>query len=196
MRGEVRVEILSVSFDPRKNQFSPSDRVAGLEERLCSARLCRWIRKEEDRSTCRCTRPQIKQTGYAENHELCRTHRSHSHHGDQPAVIDVVLRHRRPIAANEVGLAGGLAHERTRFPEAGQKSIDCPRHDVRESDTVELEDDPLQSALEGVLDEYQKAVHVDVFPVLVRGSVVLSAATTIPRIGSFLRTSMPRSTEG
>src|SRR5213082_3134058 len=52
----------------------------------------------------------------AEDHELGRVHGGHADQADQPAVVQVVLRHGGAVAAHEEGTVGLLAHQRAVLP--------------------------------------------------------------------------------
>src|SRR5687768_13500446 len=78
---------------------------------------------------------------HAEDDEFRRPHRRDSNLANQPAVEDVVLRHRRTVAGDEEGLVFGAAEQRAFAPLRAQEEPDgvldaCPQPVV-----VRLEDD-------------------------------------------------------
>ena len=52
----------------------------------------------------------------AEDHELGRLDRRDADQADQPAVVEIVLRHRRAVAADEERLLGLVAEQRAVLP--------------------------------------------------------------------------------
>src|SRR5437660_1613316 len=98
----------------------------------------------------------------SDDHELGRLHRRHADDEDQPAVVDVVLCHRGPVALDEEGLLGGPAHERPVAPNRGEEHGDALPDTRPRQLVVGLEDDPLRAAVEGCLQEDEEPAHVDV----------------------------------
>src|SRR5690606_30204345 len=80
----------------------------------------------------------------AEDHELGGTQRRHAHEADQPPVVQIVLRHRRPIAADEVRLFG-LGAEQPAVAELVEQEVFDRTADVRpQLRAVVLEHRPLR----------------------------------------------------
>src|SRR5262252_3360255 len=87
----------------------------------------------------------------AEDHELGRLDRGDADQADQPAVVEIVLRHGAAVAQNEVGFIGGRAHERAVTPLHLEKVLDGAGDVAPQRLVVGLEDDPLRSLVDGVL---------------------------------------------
>jgi hypothetical protein len=88
-----------------------------------------------------------------EDHELGWVRRRDTDQTDESAVVDIVLRHRRAIAADEVRLLGLRAHQRTGLPDAEEERFDRLDDALPERLIIRFEYDPLRAAVDRVLQE-------------------------------------------
>src|SRR5690349_6117277 len=97
----------------------------------------------------------------SEDHELGRLDRGDADEADHAAVVEVVLRHRRPIAANEERLLGRVAEQRPVHPLDEQEVLDRV-DDVRpQLRSVGLEDRVLRGPVDRVLEVDEVPADVD-----------------------------------
>ena len=87
---------------------------------------------------------------------------------DEPAVVDVVLRHRRAIAADEVRLLRLVAEQRALLPLVEQEVVDRASYVRPQRLAVGLEHRPLRSLVDRVLEEREVAAQVHVLPLGIR----------------------------
>src|SRR5438094_6312911 len=80
----------------------------------------------------------------AEDHELRRLDRRHADEADEAPIVQVVLRHRRAIAAHEVRLLRPLAEQRAVAPLDFEEVLDGLRDVGPEAVAVGLEHCPLR----------------------------------------------------
>ncbi len=106
----------------------------------------------------------------AEDHELGRPHRRDADEYDEPAVVDVVLRHRGPVAPDEERVLRLRPDQAAVAPERGQELLDLLADARPEPLVVRLEHDPLGGLVDGCLDEGSEAADVDVLPLRVVGA--------------------------
>src|SRR3954454_22661855 len=105
----------------------------------------------------------------SEAHEFGRAHRRDPDLGDQPAAVDVVLGHRRSVAADVEGFVLGRPHQRAVAPHPSQEqpyAIVDPRPQPL---AVRLERGPRRAVLDRALEEQEQAAHADIFPQRVAG---------------------------
>ena len=88
---------------------------------------------------------------------------------DQPAVVDIRLRHRRAVAFDEVRLFDLGSFEAAVAPDQSQKIGNRSAHPRPQIFLVRLEDHPLQAAVDRCLDENHQPAHIEVFPVGIAG---------------------------
>src|SRR6187402_33099 len=105
----------------------------------------------------------------AEDHELRGSHDGDPDMADQPPVLDVVLAHRGLVTADEERLLGGAAEQRAGAPLRLQEPLDRRGHAAPGVGRVRLEHDPLGAALDGRLEEDQRAPDIDVLELRVAG---------------------------
>src|SRR5664280_679695 len=109
-------------------------------------------------------RRAARELGKAEDHELGRLHRGDPDVDDQLSGIDrfggVVL----AVALHVEGLGRGGAEERAVAPGADQERPDGALHALPEVQVVRLEDDPLRSEQDRLLDVVEEPAHVQVAP--------------------------------
>src|SRR5215472_15261281 len=104
----------------------------------------------------------------AENHELGRLDGRHADQADQPAIVEIVLRHRAAVAEDEVRLVGSLAEQRSVAPLNLEEVLDGPGDVAPQRLVVGLEYDPLSRFIDGVLEIDEQPPHVDVEPFRIR----------------------------
>src|SRR4051812_41038698 len=103
----------------------------------------------------------------AEDDELGGPQRRDANLADQPTVIEIVLVHRRAIAAHEERLLGLVAEEGAHLPLVEEEVLDRAA-DVRpQALAVGLEHRPLRALVDGVLEVDEVAPQVDVLPFLI-----------------------------
>ena len=100
----------------------------------------------------------------AEDDELGRVQRRHADQADQPAVVEIVLRHRRAVAADEVGVLRLVAEQRAVLPLVEQEVGDGAAHVGPQLGAVGLEHRPLRALVDRVLEVGEVAPQVDVLP--------------------------------
>src|SRR5687768_4086963 len=103
------------------------------------------------------------------NDKLGGFDRCNANHNDQPATIDVSLRHRGTVALDEVGFFYLRPFERAVAPDEGQEVRDRTAHPRPERFRIRLEYHPLQTAINRGFDEDQQAAHIDILPVGIAG---------------------------
>src|SRR5205085_2589525 len=87
-----------------------------------------------------------------EDDELRRIGRRHADQADQPAVVEVVLRHRGAVAAYEERLLRLGAHQRAGAPCRDEEVLDGLADRAPEPLVVRLEDGPLGRLVDRVLE--------------------------------------------
>ena len=100
----------------------------------------------------------------AEDHELGGLQRRDADQADQPAVVEVVLRHGRAVALHEVGLLGLVAEQRAALPFVEQEILDRAPHVGPQRVAVGLEHRPLRALVDRALEVGEVAPQVDVLP--------------------------------
>src|SRR6267378_737818 len=105
----------------------------------------------------------------AEDDELRRLHRSDADLADHLAGIDHFRRVGLGVALDVERLLRSLAHQRARVVDAQQEGGDVPGDPLPERLVVGLEDHPLRSDLDRLLDHQEQAADVDVPPRWVAG---------------------------
>src|SRR2546421_1341604 len=104
----------------------------------------------------------------AEDDELGGPQRRDADQADKPAVVQVVLGHRRAVAFNEVRLFRLIAQQRAHLELVEQEVLDRAPDVGPERLTVGFEDRPLGSAVDGVLEVGEVAAEIDALPLPVR----------------------------
>ena len=102
-----------------------------------------------------------------EDHELRGFQRRDTDQSDEPAVRDVVLRHRRGIAADEIGVLRCCPLKRAGTPRRVQERRDLEPNLRPDGFAVRLEHDPGEALFDTAFEEKQEAPDVDVFPLAV-----------------------------
>src|SRR3569832_393157 len=103
-----------------------------------------------------------------EDYKLGGLHWCDADVANQPAVIDVVLRHRGAIAFDEERFFLRHSHQCAGAPHADQEVGDAAPHPGPEWLVVWFKHDPLRAFVNGLFDEQEEPPHVDVFPLTVR----------------------------
>src|SRR5881227_45414 len=103
----------------------------------------------------------------AEDHELRGPQRRDADQADEPPVVEVVLGHRRAVAADEVRLLRLISQQRAVLPLVEQEVVDGAPDGGPETLTVRLEHGPLRAAVDRVLEEREVTSQVDVLPLRV-----------------------------
>src|SRR5687767_2883654 len=89
----------------------------------------------------------------SENHELGRLDRRDANLANEPAVVDIVLRHRCPIALDEECIVGPTPDETAVPPYPGEKVLDRLADRRPRRLRVGFEHDPLQTPVDRLLEE-------------------------------------------
>src|SRR5688572_26358024 len=100
----------------------------------------------------------------AEDDEFGRPQRRDTDLADQAPVVEIVLRHRRAIAAYEERLLGLVAEQRTHLPFVQQEVLDRAPHVGPQLIAVRLEDRPLRALVDGVFEIDEVAAQVHILP--------------------------------
>ena len=100
----------------------------------------------------------------AEDDELGGLDGGDANDADESAVVEVVLCHGGSIAFYEERIFGFVAEEGASAPLSEEEVADGVADACPEVLAVGLEDNPLDSLFDGVLDEVEEASDVDVFP--------------------------------
>src|SRR3954454_65044 len=99
-----------------------------------------------------------------EDHELGRLQRRDADQADEAAVVEVVLRQRRPVAPDEVRRLGLVAEQRSHL-ELVEEEVRDGAADVRPQRlSVRLEHGPLRAPVDRVLEVREVPADVDVLP--------------------------------
>src|SRR5437868_13636321 len=100
----------------------------------------------------------------AEDDELGGTKRRDADETDETPVVEIILRHRRAVAAHEVRLVGLVTQERSLLPLVQEEVFDCAADVAPKLRAVRLEDGPLRAAVNGAFEIDEVATQVDVLP--------------------------------
>src|SRR5215471_7148798 len=103
----------------------------------------------------------------SEDDKLGGLGRRHPDEADEPAVVQVVLRHGRRVAPDVIRLFGLAAEQRAGLPLAEQEAFDGVPDRVPQGWPVDLENDPLGALVDRLLQVVEVPAHAEVLPLRV-----------------------------
>ena len=97
-----------------------------------------------------------------ENDEFSRLDRGNADHHDEPAIIEICLRHRRSIVFDKESLLRLLSLETTVFPQSRQNVADAVAHSHPQNFIVGFKDHPARALLRGGFHEDDQTADIHI----------------------------------